>query len=200
MGQPVHHPGQRQQFRMQGPRPGQVLQHQQPGPGPVQHVHGGPPPRGPPIRFVNGQQFRPGQQIRIVNNLPPGQQVHGHPRPNIIRYRHQPPPQQQLQPPPGGPPQAGPDIQYNVEHVYIENGKTVRKMPVKLGDGQTIWADCVDLNQKDTNNTMVMEFDNNLNNSNPDQNNSVMNQQNQPMQQNMVSKNLKKNFFNAQFA
>ena len=69
-------------------------------------------------------------------------------------------------------------------------------MPVKLGDGQTIWADCVDLNQKDSNNTMVMEFDNNLNNSNDgltqDQNNSVMNQQNRPMQQNMVSKNLKK--------
>ena len=74
-------------------------------------------------------------------------------------------------------------------------------MPVKLGDGQTIWADCVDLNQKDPNNTVVMEFDNNLNNSNPDQNNSVMNQQNQPMQQNMVSKNLKKkNSLNAQFA
>lgn len=80
--------------------------------------------------------------------------------------------------------------------MYIENGKTVRKMPVKLGDGQTIWADCVDLNQKDTNNSMVMEFDNNLNNSNdglaPDQNNSVMNQQNRPMQQNMVSKNHQK--------
>ena len=71
-------------------------------------------------------------------------------------------------------------------------------MPVKLGDGQTIWADCVDLNQKDTNNTMVMEFDNNLNNSNdlaPDQNNSVMNQQNRPIQQHTVSKNLKKKFF-----
>ena len=65
-------------------------------------------------------------------------------------------------------------------------------MPVKLGDGQTIWADCVDLNQKDSNNTMVMEFDNNLNNSNDgltqDQNNSVMNLQNRPMQQNMVSR------------
>ena len=83
--------------------------------------------------------------------------------------------------------------------MYIENGKTVRKMPVKLGDGQTIWADCVDLNQKDTNNSMVMEFDNNLNNSNdglaPDQNNSVMNQQNRPMQQNMVSKNHQKKLF-----
>ena len=69
-------------------------------------------------------------------------------------------------------------------------------MPVKLGDGQTIWADCVDLNQKDSNNTMVMEFDNNLNNSNDgltqDQNNSVMNQQNRPMQQNMVSKKSQK--------
>ena len=72
-------------------------------------------------------------------------------------------------------------------------------MPVKLGDGQTIWADCVDLNQKDSNNTMVMEFDNNLNNSNDgltqDQNNSVMNQQNRPMQQNMVSKNLKNTIY-----
>ena len=83
--------------------------------------------------------------------------------------------------------------------MYIENGKTVRKMPVKLGDGQTIWADCVDLNQKDTNNTMVMEFDNNLNNSNdlaPDQNNSVMNQQNRPIQQHTV----RKYFFNREKA
>ena len=114
MGQPGHpHPQQRPQYRMQGPRPGQVLQHgqqvqQQPGVpgGPVQH-HGGPP-RGPSFRLVNGQQFRPGQQIRIVNNLPPQQQLHaGPPRPNIIRYRHQPPPQQQ---PPPGPPHGKNDL------------------------------------------------------------------------------------------
>ena len=45
----------------------------------------------------------------------------------------------------------GPDIQYNVEHTYKENGKMVRKMPIKLGNGQTIWSDCVDLNQEEMN-------------------------------------------------
>lgn len=47
---------------------------------------------------------------------------------------------------PAGPPQPGPEgqgeIAYNVEHVFIENGKEVRKMPISH-EGQTIWVECV---------------------------------------------------------
>jgi hypothetical protein len=37
----------------------------------------------------------------------------------------------------------GAEIAYNVEHVFNENGREVRKMPIKMGD-ETIWVDCVD--------------------------------------------------------
>ena len=33
-------------------------------------------------------------------------------------------------------------IAYNVEHVFIENGREVRKMPVEI-NGETIWVECV---------------------------------------------------------
>ncbi len=39
-------------------------------------------------------------------------------------------------------PQPQPNIQYNVEHVFEENGREVRKMPI-LVNGQTMWVDCV---------------------------------------------------------
>ena len=32
------------------------------------------------------------------------------------------------------------DIAYDVEHVFNENGREVRKMPIKMGD-DTIWVD-----------------------------------------------------------
>ena len=35
------------------------------------------------------------------------------------------------------------EIQYNVEHVFNENGRQVIKMPIKM-DNETIWVDCVD--------------------------------------------------------
>jgi len=37
------------------------------------------------------------------------------------------------------------EIAYNVEHVFIENGKEVRKMPISH-EGQTIWVECVGQN------------------------------------------------------
>ena len=36
----------------------------------------------------------------------------------------------------------GSEIQYNVEHVFEEDGREVRKMPIKV-NGETLWVDCV---------------------------------------------------------
>ena len=182
---------QQQQQRLPGQQVRNFLQQQPPPPGPSliltpqqymqqqipQQQHYGQHPQQQQHVIVQHHQ----QQIRIANNVYhyPPQQSHGPPRPNIIHYRHQIQPQQKQQPLPG-PPHSGPVYnQYNVEKVNIENGKIVRKMPIKLGDGRTIWTDCVDLNQKGTNNTMVTEFDKNSKNS--DQTNSVKNQQNVPV-------------------
>ena len=38
-----------------------------------------------------------------------------------------------------------PNIQYNIEHVFTEHGKEVRKMPVMI-DNKTVWVDVVDQN------------------------------------------------------
>jgi len=35
------------------------------------------------------------------------------------------------------------EIQFNIEHVFEENGKKVRKMPIRI-PGQTIWVDCAE--------------------------------------------------------
>ena len=35
------------------------------------------------------------------------------------------------------------EIAYNVEHVFNENSREVRKMPIKMGE-ETLWVDCVD--------------------------------------------------------
>ena len=40
------------------------------------------------------------------------------------------------------PPSQGSEIQYNVEHVFEEDGREVRKMPIKV-NGETLWVDCV---------------------------------------------------------
>ena len=40
-------------------------------------------------------------------------------------------------------PQMASEIAYNVEHVFNENGREVRKMPIKMGE-ETLWVDCVD--------------------------------------------------------
>ena len=34
------------------------------------------------------------------------------------------------------------NIAYDVEHVFVENGKEVRKMPVLI-NGDTVWVECV---------------------------------------------------------
>jgi hypothetical protein len=34
------------------------------------------------------------------------------------------------------------DIAYETEHIFMENGKEVRKMPVRVGK-ETMWVDCV---------------------------------------------------------
>uniref|UniRef100_A0A0K2UJS5 Putative LOC100642437 [Bombus terrestris] n=1 Tax=Lepeophtheirus salmonis TaxID=72036 RepID=A0A0K2UJS5_LEPSM len=51
-------------------------------------------------------------------------------------------PQQQQRPPQfvQSPPQN--EIAYDVEHIFMENGREVKKMPIKFGD-KTIWVDCV---------------------------------------------------------
>ena len=36
-----------------------------------------------------------------------------------------------------------PNIQYNIEHVFMEHGKKVRKMPVMINE-ETVWVDVVD--------------------------------------------------------
>jgi hypothetical protein len=33
------------------------------------------------------------------------------------------------------------EIAYNVEHVFNENSREVRKMPIKMGE-ETLWVDC----------------------------------------------------------
>jgi len=53
-----------------------------------------------------------------------------------------PPPQQAVDVSLGSTNPWGQDIAYNVEHVFIENGREVRKMPIKMNN-QTIWVDCV---------------------------------------------------------
>ena len=35
-----------------------------------------------------------------------------------------------------------PNIAYDVEHVFVENGKEVRKMPVLINK-ETVWVECV---------------------------------------------------------
>ena len=91
------------------------------------------------------------RQIRVLQH----QQHPGHPRPRIIQQYHPqrppPPPQPQQvqhqvmhQGQPGG--GQTNEIMLNVEHHFTDNGKIVRKMPIKMGD-QIIWVDCADEEQ-----------------------------------------------------
>ena len=72
----------------------------------------------------SGQQWRPAQQR--LNS----------PRPVL--------PMQSVQRPPvNSRPTLNPaNIAYDVEHVFVENGKEVRKMPVLI-NGETVWVECV---------------------------------------------------------
>ena len=108
------------------------------------------PQQQPQIRYVQqGGQWRqpqpqqPGQpQYRMIQR--PGAPVmQQSPRP-VIRT--------QMAPSSGGVAQQSSELQYDVEHVFIENGKTVRKMPVKI-DEKTVWVECVD----NVNGDVIME-------------------------------------------
>ena len=51
------------------------------------------------------------------------------------------------------------NLKFQVEHVFNENGKDVKKMPILL-NGQTVWVDCVDIEQtKQDKNTMMLDLD-----------------------------------------
>lgn len=59
--------------------------------------------------------------------------------------------QQQVRPPtqpPVGPRPENSEVLYNVEHLFEEDGKMVRKMPIKVGD-ETIWVETVNNQQND---------------------------------------------------
>lgn len=154
----------------QGAQPRPVIQHQQGMPRPPLRLAMRHPvvqhsqrlqfvAQGPQVVSMYPQQVQPQQQQQWIMN---GQQLQ-RPRP-LHQQQH---PQAQLQFQPGqqpmrmrqlGPPQsvmtpqqqhpqqpfvAPAEIAYNVEHVFNENGREVRKMPIKMGD-ETIWVDCVE--------------------------------------------------------
>ena len=49
------------------------------------------------------------------------------------------------------------EIAYEVEHVFNENGKEVRKMPIKMGTS-TYWVDVVDKKPEVPEDGFVMDF------------------------------------------
>lgn len=90
-------------------------------------------------------------------------------RPRIInQYQQQrppqPPPQQQVHQ------QGQGEIMLNVEHQFNDNGKVVRKMPIKMGN-QVMWVDCADeqelANANDSKNNLVLDLDTNIITSTP---------------------------------
>eukprot|EP00092_Neocalanus_flemingeri_P016495 GFUD01017849.1.p1 GENE.GFUD01017849.1~~GFUD01017849.1.p1 ORF type:complete len:1547 (+),score=557.86 GFUD01017849.1:282-4922(+) len=99
-----------------GPSPGMVRQSMSPGP---ETWRGGAGTAG---------QVAQGRMVRQPGPAPagPGQ------------VQQQPGGQRQF----GGQQINNEKIAYNVEHVFIENGREVRKMPVEI-NGETIWVECV---------------------------------------------------------
>ena len=49
----------------------------------------------------------------------------------------------------------GSEFLYNVEHIFEEDGKIVRKMPIKIGN-ETMWVETVNQNEMETNNDSLM--------------------------------------------
>ena len=105
------------------------------------------------IIFLSGYLYR---QVRYQVRQPGPQGYYNHEANQMIRYQQRP----QIPEPPQCLP-AGPstnqqnvrlatppdphssEIAYDVEHVFNENGKEVRKMPIKMGNS-TFWVDVVD--------------------------------------------------------
>ena len=94
---------------------------------------------------VQWRQAVPGpqhaQQFRVVAAQQQGQGQVPAQKPVQRQFVSQPGQQQ-----PPGPQQQ--NIQYNIEHVFNENGKEVRKMPVEI-NGETVWVDVVDQSNLD---------------------------------------------------
>ena len=137
-----------QQFRMQGVQQRQphVPQHGGQQRGPITVIQRHPAQQQGQVRFIR-QPMQPQQQNQMHYISAPPQ------RPPLPQ--HQPPP------PPPPPPQSEPqpsEIQYNIEHVFEENGKQVRKMPINL-NGQTIWVDCADHQPAESNNSVMLDLD-----------------------------------------
>lgn len=157
-GQQGFRPQQQQQQPVQQQQPMQQQQHHRPH---ILQTAQMRPQTATQVRMVHQgprlTMIRPGQQIRFVQQQP---QQPPQPRPRM-QFQPQPrPPQQPPQPPPmpsAQQPQS--EIAYNVEHVFTENGKTVRKMPILMGD-QTIWVDCVtSVAAEDSQNSMLLDLD-----------------------------------------
>ena len=105
------------------------------------------PPVNNPQHWIAPQSQTLLQRPRVVaypqqhqQPVPQQQQVATGSFQQVQRMR---PPQPHLQQPQVPPQPLMNEIQYNVEHVFNENGREVRKMPIKL-DNETIWVDCVD--------------------------------------------------------
>merc|ERR1719397_1443747 len=95
----------------------------------------------PPGQSDQVQQLQPGQDWRGAGQL----------QQSRVLVRQQGPPQLGTPPRPTSPRQfsGSPDSQdpsgniaHNVEHVFLENGREVRKMPVMFNN-ETIWVECV---------------------------------------------------------
>ena len=117
------------------------------GSGPVTVQTASPQAAMAALRAPGGQGVQQGvvrqpqQQLhyRPVSQQPPQQQSVRHPHQQQQHWQ-----QQQQQQPQQHPQQqqTGSEIQYNVEHVFEEDGREVRKMPIKV-NGETLWVDCV---------------------------------------------------------
>merc|ERR1719397_835737 len=84
------------------------------------------------------QQLQPGQDWRGAGQL----------QQSRVLVRQQGPPRLGTPPRPTSPsrspdsPDPSGNIAHNVEHVFLENGRGVRKMPVQINN-ETIWVECV---------------------------------------------------------
>ena len=124
-------------------------------------------PLGRVVRAVPrgvGPDGKPKWVIRLNQRQPhASQQQHDHQPQTLIRYpilRGQVPYMRLPMPPPPQPEPQQNEIHYNIGHVFEENGKKVRKMPINL-NGQTIWVDCAEQPLGDQNKRkMVVQADN----------------------------------------
>ena len=119
-GMPHGQPGVQRYTGQQVMVTGQWRQHH---PGQSRVVTAGPQHGG---QVIHGPQVQPGQQVTIQKPAPV--------RPQYVQPVSNVPVNTQGR---------DPNIQYNIEHVFMEHGKKVRKMPVMINE-ETVWVDVVD--------------------------------------------------------